>query len=696
MYSEYNVNILLVDDHLENLLSLKGVLEPLNANLVQATSGEEALRFLLEQDFALILLDVQMPGMDGFETASLIRKRRRSRQTPIIFLTAYSSSPELLSKGYSLGAVDYLHKPLDPAILLSKATVFVDLFKKTLEIQEQSIVLEQQANQLVTINAQLRQSEEQFRLLSEGSPIGIFLTNCDGDLTYTNPRFGIICGFSSPVSLQAGFLQSIHLDDQAQMLATWAAYLVGEQEWTNEFRILHQDTLRWVAVRSRRLFSDQQELLGHLGTVEDITERKQAEVIHAQMIREQVARQEAEAINRLKDEFLAVLSHELRTPLTAIMGWAKILCGHSVDEVILSRGLSTIQRNALAQSQLIEDLLDVSRIIQGKLTINQLSVSLGVVVEAAIESVRLQAQAKSIQLIPALDAQKIQVRGDSMRLQQVVCNLLTNAIKFTPEHGQIDIQLSLSGNDSQFAEIIVRDTGIGIDLDFLPYVFDRFKQADSTTTRSYNGLGLGLAIVRHLVDLHGGTVQAESLGRGQGATFTVRLPVYETSNLGRGQNRGDTLQTVSVGDQALTGQRILLVDDEKDSLEMLVFMLQGHGAIVASASSALEALRLLVTDTFDILISDISMPDLDGYQLIQAIRSPDKSQNSPILLERAVQIPAIALTAHASESDQDQALRAGFQLHLTKPVEESELVNAIAQVLNLFKSPFPTVLDRFG
>lgn len=531
---EPKVNILLVDDHRENLLSLQAVLEPLGENLVQATSGEEALRFLLERNFAAIILDVQMPGMDGFETASLIRSRRRSRQTPIIFLTAFSSSPQLLFQGYSLGAVDYLHKPLDPVILTSKVRVFVDLFKKTLALQQQSEALEHQAVQLAAVNFQLKQSEEQFRLLSTCSPVGIFVSNKAGRLVYVNPRYEEICGDCVPVqadkpssaSKDRSWLNLVAESDYAKISQQWANYMQQETEFFEEFQLqLPNGALRWVQLRSRPMFSDEQ-LVGHVGTLEDISARKQAEALGQQMLREQIARQEAEATNRMKDEFLAVLSHELRTPLNAMLGWAKLLTTRTFDTAMLTRGLQTIERNAIAQSQLIEDILDVSKIIRGALQLKQAKISPIAVIEAAIEAVRPQAEAKGVQLIPELQATDVLIWADSTRLQQIVWNLLTNAIKFTPRGNQVLIKFWIDAEHNT-AQIVVRDTGIGIAPKFLPYVFDRFRQADSSTTRSYSGLGLGLAIVHHLVELHHGTILAESEGEGKGATFTVQLPLHQ-------------------------------------------------------------------------------------------------------------------------------------------------------------------------
>ncbi|MGG6267573.1 hybrid sensor histidine kinase/response regulator [Leptolyngbya sp. AN03gr2] len=517
------VNILLVDDQPENLLALEAVLGKLGENLVQASSGEEALRCLLNRDFAVILLDVQMPGMDGFETASLIRSRARSQHTPIIFLTAFDASDQGIFRGYSLGAVDYLIKPINSDILVSKVSVFVDLFKKTAEVK-------QQAAQLTAINAELRQSEERFRSLSASSPSGIFVIDPSGHCTYTNPRFQLICGIVPDLISDRSWQQCVHPDDRDRAHSQWKTYLEHGGEFSEELRFLtRDDSTRWVHVRSCPMLAQTGEPMGHVGTIEDITERKEAEATRAQVMREQLARQEAEAANRMKDEFLAVLSHELRTPLNSMLGWVRLLRTKHYEKSMVDRALETIERNAETQSQLIEDILDVSKIIRGKLRLNYRSIQPIAVIQAAIDAVRPQLEAKSIRLITYFDPGVSHVWGDSTRLQQIVWNLLTNAVKFTPESGEVKIQLQ--AEDTKTVKISVKDTGIGIEPEFLPHVFDRFRQADSTTTRSHNGLGLGLAIVRHLVELHGGSIEATSPGVGKGATFTVRFPVLQANEL---------------------------------------------------------------------------------------------------------------------------------------------------------------------
>ncbi len=401
----------------------------------------------------------------------------------------------------------------------------------------------------------------------------------------------------------------------------------------------------------------------------------------------EAAREEAEAANRIKDEFLAVLSHELRTPLNPILGWSKLLRAGRLDAAKTASALETIERNALLQTQLIEDLLDVSRIIQGKLNLKMAPVDLAWTINAALETVRLAAQAKSIQIQVLLDPTTGKVLGDSGRLQQVVWNLVSNAVKFTPEEGRVEVRLqhfeedSNDGKDSpssslsihSYAQISVSDSGKGISPQFLPHVFEYFRQADSTTTRIFGGLGLGLAIVRHLVELHGGTVRADSPGEGQGATFTVQLPLLEKRELREGRSEPLDYSPLSIAHYPLAEVRVLLVDDEEDARDVVAFILQEAGAIVITAKSALEALKAFSPSTVNVVVSDIGMPKMDGYMLIRQIRTMPPEQGG--------QVPAIALTAYAAEIDQQQAIAAGFQRHISKPVDPEELVKAIVNLI---------------
>ena len=684
------VNILLVDDHPENLVALEAILDSLGQNLVKASSGEETLRRLLLQDFAVILLDVQMPGMDGFETASLIRQRERSRNTPIIFLTAFSNNDNFVFKGYALGAVDYLLKPLDPVILSSKVSVFVDLFKKTTEVQRQ-------AAELAAINAELRQSEERFRCLSASAPLGIFLIDTAGQCTYTNPNCQTICGLKSDESLQASWARCIHAEDRDRILGNLSANTRFGQSYADEFRIYTPDGgMRWVDVQISPMLSDQRQLLGHVGTVEDVTERKLAESVREQMIREQTARAEAEAANQMKDEFLAIVSHELRTPLNSILGWSQQLLTRKFDSSNTTRALETIHRNAQSQAQLIEDILDVSRIVQGKLKLTIQRVNLVELIKTILETVHPQADAKGIQLETSLDeARQYIVSGDMERLRQIIWNLVCNAIKFTPESGRVELRLSILKNEESsianrqeilpinyfqlstpHIQLQVIDTGIGIPTNFIPYLFDRFRQADSSSTRSYGGLGLGLTIARHLVELHNGSIYAHSEGQGKGATFIVNLPQFQGASSEEPRTSKDKENFVS--EPMLNGTQVLLVEDNKDSRDFIKIVLEDFGALVTDVASAKEAINCLQKSSFHVLVSDIGMPETNGYELIRYVRRLDEHLGG--------KIPAIALTAYARQEDRMQALDAGFQIHIAKPVESAELIASVAQLVGLVKA----------
>jgi CheY-like chemotaxis protein len=400
------------------------------------------------------------------------------------------------------------------------------------------------------------------------------------------------------------------------------------------------------------------------GTAINITDLKTAADERERLLqREQAAREEAERANRIKDEFLAVLSHELRTPLNPILGWTRLLQQGKLDAAKTAEALKTIARNATLQAQLIDDLLDVSRILRGKLTLTAEPVNLATVIEAAIDTVRLAADAKSMTIKTQLDPTVKSVRGDAGRLQQVVWNLLTNAIKFTPSHGRIEIRLTQSGSNTQ---IQVSDTGKGISPDFLPLVFERFQQVDSSITRQFGGLGLGLAIVRQIVELHGGSITADSPGEGQGATFIVTLPLPQ-------QTLSTTNQAptaVALSETApLAGIRALVVDDDPDSRDFVAFVLEQEGATVVQTSAAGKGLQILAESQFDVLVSDIGMPEMDGYTFLRQLRTKPVAAGG--------QIPAIALTAYVGELDRQQAIAVGFQHHLAKPVNPDQLTQMI-------------------
>jgi signal transduction histidine kinase/DNA-binding response OmpR family regulator len=730
MQAEERINILLVDDSPTNLLALESILRAADRNLISASCGEDALRYLLDNEAAVVLLDVYMPGIDGLETAELIRSREKSRDIPIIFLTANTTGVTHLSRGYSLGAVDYIVKPVDPEILRSKVAVFVELFKKTREIRHQAQLLHEKnlelenanlarLNMLIDLGHELAaehdpaqvlgkfcrssrkivgaeeaavgllgndgQSLRHFfsctshkegvsengmpavvhraldRLLSEQRPLRLSESD-DVMLDAENDSDSVQSFLGAPILSASGILGWFYLlnkvdaDDFSQADERLAATLATQVA---------------VAYENASLYSEAQSHAAELRA--EMAVRKQAEEERAQLlIREQAARAEAEMANRTKDEFLAILSHELRTPLSAILGWSHLVRTNKLGETEMAHGLETIERNARVQSQLIDDLLDVSRIITGKLEIESRAVDVSTVIAAAIDSVRPAFEAKEIEFESVLESPACFVLGEAARLQQIFWNLFSNAVKFTPKRGRVTV--TLQRREAQ-VQISVTDTGAGISSEFLPYIFDRFRQADASTTRAHGGLGLGLAIVRHLVELHQGKVDVKSHGAGRGSTFTVTLPIASVPALTTADgvllqpDNNLSLYPANIFD----GVRILVVDDEIDACDLLTAILTRCGSEVRCSGSAAEAIQTFEEWKPDLLITDIGMPNEDGYSLIRKLRA--------LSSERAKRIPAVALTAYATDEDRSLALSAGFKTHLTKPIEPKSLVTSIAAIL---------------
>ncbi|BAZ26501.1 PAS/PAC sensor hybrid histidine kinase [Kalymmatonema gypsitolerans NIES-4073] len=524
----------------------------------------------------------------------------------------------------------------------------------------------------------LEQSEAKFRRLFESNLVGVAFWNAEGFITDANDAYLRLVGYSRQEFDVLGKIKWHPLTppeyNDVDNRALEEAFTTGVSS-IYEKEYVRRDGTRVQVVLGIALMDDSH--VNGVAFVLDISERKKAELERDRLlVAEQKARATAEAANRIKDEFLAVLSHELRSPLNAMLGWLTLLRTRKFDEAATARALETVERNARAQAQLVEDLLDVSRIIQGKLRLNVRAVDLLSVIEAAIDTVHPAALAKNIQLQPVLDPAAGPVFGDSDRLQQIVWNLLSNAVKFTPKGGRVQIRLE---RVHSHVEIIVADTGKGISPEFLPYVFERFRQADSSITRSFGGLGLGLSIVRNLVDLHGGSVHVESPGEGQGTTFTVKLPISPVSIKIEEPERVHPTVGGSLAFDCtprLDGLRILVVDDEVDARELLIQILVECGAEVVAVATADEVIVALEEQTsdsrFDILISDIGMPEQDGYVLVRRVRTLDSNQGG--------RIPAVALTAYARAEDRKAALLAGFQSHVAKPVEPGELIAVIANL----------------
>lgn len=730
MEAEERINILMVDDSPTNLLALESILQAPDRTLVSASSGDDALRYLLDHEVAVILMDVYMPGLDGLETAEMIRGRDRSRNIPIIFLTADSTGGRHLSRGYSLGAVDYIVKPIEPDILRSKVAVFVELFKKTQEVKRQAQLLQEKnlelenANlarlgMLIDLGQELTAEHDPGRVLKnfcrstrqiiDAQESGVAVIDEDGK----SLRYFFRCAQSEdedsgkvvPRVARRGLRhmidigRTLRLNDSDQLLqghgntgelvhsflgapilsgskVTGWLYLLNKlnaDEFTEADERLAATLANQVAVayENAMLYSGAQRHASQLQL--EITERKQAEEERAQLlVREQEARAEAEQANRTKDEFLATLSHELRTPLSAILGWSQLVRSGKLDETQTSRAFETIERNARSQSQLIDDLLDVSRIITGKLQIEPNPVNVSSVIESAIDAVRPAVEAKSITLETSLDANGCVVSGDANRIQQIFWNLFSNAVKFTPEGGSVRVEVA---RNKTSVRTTISDTGVGITPEFLPYIFDRFRQADGSTTRIHGGLGLGLSIVKHLVQLHRGKVEVTSDGKDKGASFTVTLPLAtSTSRVVKAKPTADQDAATHPAEfsKLLKGLRILVVDDEGDSRDLVKAILTRYGSEVNCCESVAEALKAVRDWKPDLLISDIGMPSEDGYTLIKKIRKMRSKQ--------ARETPAVALTAYVTREDRERAITAGFQLHIAKPIEPAALVMSIASV----------------
>jgi PAS domain S-box-containing protein len=666
--------ILMVDDHPPNLIALDAILDPLGQELLHAHSGEEALRQLLDDDFALILMDVQMPGLDGIQTAKMIKERPRNRHIPIIFLTAIHKDPAYIFRGYKEGAVDYLLKPFDPEILRAKVSVFVDLWRKTELLRRQEAML--RASEVIAVE---KRGELRFRALTDSMPQCVWAARADGEIHYCNRVWREYAGEEAGIT----FFDAIPEEEVEEARRAVQTAIRSGQPLEREQRLRRKDgQWRWHLCRLVAERDERGRILGFICTATDIDQQKRIEEANkALLASESEARRQAEIANRTKDEFLATVSHELRTPLNAILGWTRMLRTGAVEPKSLGRVLETIERNARAQTQLVEDILDVSRIIAGKLRINIRRTDLHAVARAALDSVRPAAEAKGVLLVADLQPGSADFCGDPDRLQQVIWNLLSNAIKFTQRSGKVELRIERVQSD---VRIRVADTGVGIARDALDHVFDRFWQADSSSTRSQGGLGLGLAIVRHLVEVHGGTVQAESEGENQGARFTVSMPVRAVAPEAEPEPARSGAEAVArrgtpvSADALLEGVDVLVVDDEIDARDLVAAVLGKCGANVRVASTLDEAIARIRERRPDVLLSDIGLPGDDGYELIRRVREIDPA------------IPAAALTAYATPQDVRRALEAGFQAHVAKPVEPSDLGLLVASLSGRIVAP-PTI-----
>lgn len=647
---------------------------PLDAELIHANLLDGELRFEIErvetrESFAratnnkcydLILADYSLPAFDGLSALEIARAT--CPDVPFIFVSG-ALGEELAIETLKRGATDY--------ILKHRLDRLVSAVTRALRESEERARARR-------AELALRESEERYRLIVEGvRDYAIISLDADGSVTSWNQGGERLLGYreeeivGKPVDIIFTPEDRASNQPQIELEKARASGRAEDRRWH-----LRKGGARFWAdgMTEALLGGDGKTLTGFVKIMRDSTALYLAEEERRQLLAsEQAARRKAEEASRLKDEFLATVSHELRTPLNAIYGWSKILRSGKLDLNASANAVEIIERNARAQIQLIEDLLDVSRMITGKLRLEIAPVDAAAIIRDQIDAVRPAAEAKSIEIQIEFEPISSVVQADPNRLQQIVWNLLSNAVKFTPAGGRVKVELRAVDGE---IEICVRDSGAGISPEFLPFIFDRFRQAEEVTTRLHGGLGLGLAIVKSLVEMHGGRIWAESAGAGRGAIFTVRIPqagVTSAPAKTEVENCGES-QFVAPSPDSIAGLRVLAVDDDEDSRELLKILLEQHNARVTTAGSAREALAQIESAAFDVLMSDVGMPGEDGYELIRKVRA------LPSLA--AARVPAIALTGFARREDQQRALDAGFNAHVTKPIEPENLIQKIKSVLN--------------
>ncbi|KQW36478.1 response regulator [Rhizobacter sp. Root404] len=682
------INILIVDDEPANLVVLETVLDDPSYRLVRAESADQALMALVQEEFALLVLDVRMPGMNGLELAQLVKERRKTASVPIIFLTAYYDKDQHVLEGYQTGAVDFLSKPVNAAVLRSKVAVFAELHRKSRALARANLALRGEVEERRLAEEQLRElnrtleqrvsertdalrvADKQLRDMMGSISDGLLMLDTDWRFTYANEEGARVVGV--PVEQ---LLHTCIWDLSARTLSLAARRAVlqamaSRQTVTFE-EFFPAPVARW--------------LQGHCYPSEiglsvyflDITDRREVESRREALLEaERAARTEGERVARAKEEFLASLSHELRTPLAAILGWTSIMRRDKIDTATVHRGIDVVTRNAQALSQLVADLLDVSRIVSGKLSLRAEAVDLNRIATTASDTARPDAEAKGVRLVNALSSTALELVGDSARLHQVASNLLGNAVKFTRAGGTVTVATAATQDG---VELRVSDTGEGIAADFLPHLFERFTQADGSAARQQGGLGLGLSIAKNLVEMHGGRLSAYSAGIGQGAVFTVWLPPAATGDALIESARPTDTGARAVGEVDLRDVAILLVDDHEDVLEVECRLLSASGARVTAVNNAASALDRLRQEGFDLLLSDLSMPGMDGYELIRRVRG-DLGLTPGML-------PAAAVTAFVRAEDRQLALNEGYQGVIQKPVVPNDMLRLVAGLLEWRDEP---------
>ncbi|MEL6321200.1 MAG: response regulator [Cyanobacteria bacterium J06626_14] len=635
--------------------------DPIDCELIETTlkNGGIEGRFICidnRRDFidsvsqeppALILADYVVPTFDGMEALEFTRQA--CPEVPFILVSGMSGEEQAI-EAIKKGATDY--------VLKQRMERLVPAVQRALREYQ-----ERQERQKIA-KALLR-TDNLLQAIVDASPVGIITLNREQRIMTWNPAAEQIYGWSSERVVER-FLPFVPQREQAAFDRYFTQALQNQKALNQECQHRQQNgDLIDINLSLAPLYDADGYVYGAVMTAVDITVRKQIETQRLSLLKQETsARAAAESANRIKDEFLAVLSHELRTPLNSIVGWIKLIKKGNLKPSVLQKALDTIERNAVVQARLIEDLLDLSRIIRGQVRLTVVPVAMAALIRTTVDTLRPAIEAKSIRISLELATDIDRILADPNRFQQILWNLLSNAIKFTPASGSVTVKLELIDTCLQLQVI---DSGIGMTADFLPHVFEFFRQADGSATRSQGGLGLGLAITRRLIELHGGTIEVDSPGLDQGTTFTVRLPMQTD------QTKAQIDQTSCPNHPDLLNVKALIVDDETDSRELLMIVLEQQGAEVESAESTQTALNLLERFQPDVIISDIGMPRRDGYDFLRTVRSlPD---------QRLCNVPAIALTAYAREEDRQQAIAAGYQKHVAKPFDIAEIVSIVHQLV---------------
>jgi PAS domain S-box-containing protein len=643
--------VLVVDDNEASLYTLGRTLRQAGFLVWEAATGSEALARAHEGP-DVVMLDIKLPDIPGLEVCRRLKKDPATAGIPVLQMTATFGSSEVQAAALEGGADAYLTHPMEPIVLI--ATI-------------RSLIRAREAE------TRSRRLTAWWQSTFDAIQDGVMLLSRSGQVLRCNRAMAEMLGRSPEAIVGDAGLPS--LGEGALLAGDWPLARA-----LSERRRIARDVpvgSRWFEIVADPVLDESVEVSAVVTTVKDITDRRAAEAqLEALLASEQAARKEAEQVNRVKDEFLATLSHELRTPLNAIVGWTHILRTGPLDPARTQQAIDTIARNAHLQAQLISDILDVSRIIAGKLRLELRPVDLAEVVQSALATVRPAAEAKGIHIDCVMDPAAGPLTGDCARLQQVVWNLLSNAIKFTPRGGRMGVRIERVNSSTR---LTVEDNGPGVAPDFLPHVFERFRQGDSSSTRPYGGLGLGLAIVRHLVELHGGTVDAANRVDGSGAIFQVTLPspaLFAASAESRVETevRVEDRPWTPAG-RPLAGVSVLVVDDDEDARNLLQFVLERSGAVVVTVSSAAEAVQALRERRPDALLADIEMPGEDGYSLMAKVRA--------LPAEEGGAVPAAALTAYAGAQDRLRALQAGYQHHVAKPVSPADVTLAVVTLLGL-------------